>query len=95
MVATIYLVIGIVIGYIIGKRRPKNALVAEQAQEKKAHLEKVMGYFDEHKMATNDDIQALLGVSDATAERYLQEMEVWGKIRQVGRTGKQVTYEKI
>jgi hypothetical protein len=33
-------------------------------------------------------------VSDATATRYLEELELWGHIRQVGRTGKHVTYKK-
>ncbi len=98
-----YLVIGLVIGYILGKRKvgpsvdsgQDSTLITEQAEEKKRNFEKVMAYFDQNRQATNDQIQQLLGVSDATAERYLQEMEVWGKIKQVGRTGKQVTYEKI
>ena len=124
-----YLIIGIVVGYIIGKSfgraqdklgqgkgsfdkapstelrtsQDKSGLIKEQAEEKKRHLEKVVEYINgKHPSTssgqvdfTNDQIQQLLGVSDATAERYLQEMEVWGKIRQVGRTGKQVTYEKI
>ena len=43
--------------------------------------------------ATNDDIQALLEVSDATATAYLQELEKEGRIRQVGDTGQGVYYE--
>lgn len=95
----ILLVVGIVIGYIIsksfGRAQDKLGVVKEQAEEKKKNLEKVMEYFSEHKIATNNDIQVWLGVSDATATRYLDEMELWGKIRQVGRTGRQVTYEKV
>jgi len=33
-------------------------------------------------------------VSDATATRYLEELEKEGFIRQVGRTGRHVYYEK-
>lgn len=44
---------------------------------------------------TNDDIQKLLSVSDATAERYLQELEKQGKLKQYGIIGKEVYYQKI
>lgn len=37
----------------------------------------------------------MLGISDATAERYLNELEKEGKVRQVGGTGSGVFYEKI
>jgi len=44
--------------------------------------------------ATNDDIQRILGVSDATATRYLEALEKEGLIRQVGGKGRGVYYEK-
>jgi Fic family protein len=40
----------------------------------------------------NDDVQALLGVSDATATRYLEELEQGAKIQQVGKTEHSVYY---
>ncbi len=43
----------------------------------------------------NDDVEKLLEVSDATAERYLNELEKEGLIKQVGKTGHSVYYEKI
>ena len=43
---------------------------------------------------TNDEVQKLLNVSDATAERYLNELEKQGKISQIGGTGYQVYYQK-
>lgn len=43
---------------------------------------------------TNDEVEKLLRVSDATATRYLQTLEKEGKIQQVGVTGKAVWYEK-
>lgn len=44
---------------------------------------------------TNNDVEVLLGVSDATATRYLSELEQDGEVRQVGSTGKGVYYIKI
>ena len=43
---------------------------------------------------SNDEVEKLLHVSDATATRYLSALEKQGKIKQVGRTGKAVQYEK-
>jgi Fic family protein len=43
---------------------------------------------------TNDDVQRLVNVSDATATRYLDELEQEKQITQVGREGKYVYYEK-
>ena len=44
---------------------------------------------------TNDEVEKLLHVSDATATRYLQALEKENKIKQTGVTGKAVFYEKI
>ncbi|MBU1092326.1 winged helix-turn-helix transcriptional regulator, partial [Patescibacteria group bacterium] len=44
---------------------------------------------------TNEDVQNLLGVSDATATRYMDELEKEGLVRQVGTSGPNVYYEKI
>ena len=44
---------------------------------------------------TNDEVEKLLHVSDATATRYLDMLEKEGKIRQEGKTGKYVVYVKI
>ncbi|MFH1909864.1 MAG: hypothetical protein ABIJ72_01595 [bacterium] len=43
----------------------------------------------------NDDVEKLLEVSDATAERYLNELEKEGLIKQVGKTGHSVYYDPI
>lgn len=44
---------------------------------------------------TNDEVQAFLSVSDATAERYLQALETQGALRQVGADVKNAYYQKI
>ena len=57
-------------------------------------LLKVMELFAKQTEITNDEVQMLLHVSDATATRYLAEHEKRGKIRQVGTTGRGVKYVK-
>ena len=42
----------------------------------------------------NDDIEALLGVSDATATRYMRELAQLGKVVKQGDRGRGVYYER-
>jgi predicted HTH transcriptional regulator len=65
----------------------------EQAREKKENVKKVLDYFSGRERVSNNDIENLLGISDATAERYLQELEKQGRIKQVGEAGKYVYYQ--
>jgi len=37
----------------------------------------------------------MLGVSNTTAERYLDQLEKAGKLKQIGKTGQGVTYNKV
>lgn len=62
---------------------------------KRKKLEKIMGMFLKQASITNDEVEKLLHVSDATATRYLSQLEKEGKITQVGRTGKSVSYSRI
>jgi uncharacterized protein YfkK (UPF0435 family) len=69
-----------------------NVINPEQIKQRQEHLDKVMEMAKEKNQITNDEVQRVLGVSDATAERYLQELEVLGKLVQVGEKGRQVFY---
>jgi len=70
-----------------------NASKKRDMEESLAKLEKhIAGMSGKIK---NNDVEKLLGVSDATAERYLQEMENRGLLKQIGTTGKHTHYEKI
>src|SRR5680860_1329330 len=69
------------------------ALNDERAAAKQAAVEKVFAGIQQKGSITNDGVQALLGVSDATAERYLQELETAGRINQVGEAGQGVSYK--
>jgi len=68
-----------------------------QAKEKAETRRKILAFFCSslNHEATNNDIEKLLGVSDATATRYLDELEKEGLIKQVGKTGASVYYKKI
>lgn len=79
------------------KQRTENLKLAnETRQEKKREkIEKILEMFSEQKEITNDEVEKLLHVSDATATRYLEQLEKENKIRQVGKTGKGVKYERI
>jgi ribosomal protein S25 len=62
---------------------------------KRAKLDKVMEAITKHGAITNDQVEKLLHVSDATATRYLAQLEKEGKVQQVGKTGKSVKYQKV
>jgi len=58
-------------------------------------LEKILEVLTVKGKITNDEVEKLLHVSDATATRYLSALEKEGKIQQVGKTGKAVEYTRI
>ena len=73
---------------------PSVNLIEKQAQEKAEHLEKIKEFIKYKETIVNNDIQKLLGVSDATATRYLDELEKSGFLKQMGKTGQSVFYSK-
>ncbi|MEK7642814.1 MAG: hypothetical protein AAB392_03400 [Patescibacteria group bacterium] len=72
---------------------------------KRKRLDKILEFLDKNTSTslklrgtgriTNDDVEKLLHVSDATATRYLNILEKEGKIKQIGKTGRNTYYEKI
>lgn len=67
----------------------------KRTEEKNERKERVLEYLREKGKANNDEIQALLGVSDSSATNYLNELEKEGKIHQIGDTGSGVYYELV
>ena len=93
-------IVGVIFGRYFGRRRRTGKMeieskVGEKAENKRENLEKVRRIFDGQDKVANNDIEKLLGVSDATATRYLDDLEKQGFIRQVGTTGHNVYYEKL
>jgi len=62
---------------------------------KRKKRDKIMLALTTKTKITNDEVEKLLHVSDATATRYLSALEKEGKIKQVGKTGHGVVYSKI
>jgi hypothetical protein len=62
---------------------------------KRKKLDKIMTLFLKQSKITNDEVEKFLHVSDATATRYLSQLEQEGKIKQNGKTGHVVFYSKI
>ncbi|MDO8489779.1 MAG: hypothetical protein Q7S47_00005, partial [bacterium] len=76
-VLIIVAVAGVALGMYMARRgktadTSEYALNDERAAAKQAAVEKVFTEIQQKGSITNDGVQALLGVSDATAERYLQ-----------------------
>lgn len=99
----IVLLIGFGAGYWYGKRRVRGEKLKvgesrevsglSQAEvEKEKNLDKVMEMFSPGRELTNDDVEKALGVSDATATRYLDKLEKEDKIVQIGKEGRFVKY---
>ncbi|MBU1092332.1 hypothetical protein KJ836_01490 [Patescibacteria group bacterium] len=99
----IYFIFGVIVGGVVvfilmrkqgnGLSKGRN-LIEVQAEEKEVHKQKIMEVFASREQMTNDDVEELLKVSDATATRYMDELEKEGRVRQVGKTGSHVYYEK-
>ena len=62
---------------------------------KRKKLDKILEAVTKHGSTTNDQVEKLLHVSDATATRYLTQLEKEGKLKQEGKTGKSVKYLKL
>ena len=76
----------------LGLLRQMARATIQLRREKK--LAKIMALFAKQTAVTNDEVEKLLHVSDATATRYLSILEERGKLKQVGHTGRGVRYER-
>ena len=79
------------------QKRKENLEMANTKRQKKKRekINEILNLFSEKSEITNDEVEKLLHVSDATATRYLETLEKEGKIKQVGKSGKYTHYEKI
>lgn len=62
---------------------------------KRKKLDRIMNLFSAKSKITNDEVEKFLHISDATATRYLSQLEKENKIKQTGKTGHSVFYSKI
>src|SRR3989339_2168187 len=75
---------------IISRLLTKARQAIKQRKEKKK--QKILSALAEKGQLTNEDIRKLLRCSDATARRFLTELEKEGKIQQIGNDGISVHY---
>lgn len=91
------LILLIIILILLELRRAKKTIIYQSSKRKgvEEKKEKILGLLKDKNKITNNDVEKLLGVSDASATNYLQELENEDKIKQVGKTGRSVYYELI
>lgn len=98
MTQTILILIGLVIVVLLLWQKTRDRAIGICAAaigldaKKRERKEKVLALLGEHKELSNSDIREALGVSERSVVRYLDELEREGKVKQVGSTGRSVTY---
>jgi Fic family protein len=77
--------------------KPPAGVVAQQKEKKGANMRAILGAFAwaaEGKL-TPDDVEKMLGVSESTALRYLDELEKEGKILKEVSPDRRIYYTKL
>ena len=91
LILIIVAIVGIGVGAYFARKRNGGLLVG-QAKKKAENKARILEFLRENEKVANNDIEKLLEVSDATATRYMNELEKEQKVRQVGKTGNAVYY---
>lgn len=84
--------VGIALGMYIARRNSNAGFIAKQMEQKTVNKQKILTFVQENGKIQNNDVEKLAGVSNATAERYLDELEKEGKLTQHGTIGQGVFY---
>lgn len=84
--------VGIALGMYIARRNANAGFIAKQLEQKAENKKKILDFIQANGKIQNNDVEKLAGVSNATAERYLDELEKGGKIIQHGVIGQGVFY---
>jgi predicted HTH transcriptional regulator len=65
-------------------------------QERKEKIKnQIFEMFKENEKITNSDIVEKLDISKTSTVRYLDELEEEGKVKQIGKVGRNVHYKKL
>jgi predicted HTH transcriptional regulator len=94
--------VGILIGMSLAKNRTAKSgsqissareKASEAIQERNAERKnKILDLAKQKGKIANNDVEEMLGVSDATARNYLDDLEKDGKLKQIGHDGRGVHY---
>jgi len=90
-VLIIVAIAGIAFGMYIA-RRNKGRFISGQMETKSENKQKILDFVQTNGRIQNNDVEKLARVSNATAERYLDELENEGKLTQHGIIGQSVFY---
>jgi predicted HTH transcriptional regulator len=82
---------GITLGMYLA-RRNKGGFISGQMEKKVENKKKILEFVQANGKIQNNDVEKLVSVSNATAERYLDELEKEGKLTQHGVIGQSVFY---
>ena len=93
----IIFIVGVFVGgsliWVIKKRKTGFATFNLERQKAKGQAKgEILKLLKDKTSISNNDVEKLLSVSDATATNYLQELENEGRIDQIGKTGRSVSY---
>ncbi|MDP2665332.1 MAG: DUF977 family protein [bacterium] len=83
---------GIALGMYLARRKTDAGFIAKQMEQKTGNKQKILEFVQANEKIQNNDVEKLAGVSNATAERYLDELEKEGKLTQHGTIGQSVFY---
>lgn len=92
IILIIVAIAGIALGMYIARRNASAGFIAAQTAKKAENKQKILTFVQEHGKIKNNDVEKLARVSNATAERYLDELEKEGKLVQHGVIGQGVFY---
>ena len=92
LILIIVAVVGVALGAYFTSRKSVDGLISEQSTKKAENKEGILEFLQNNKKVTNNDVEKLVNVSHATAERYLDELEKEGKLTQHGKIGQNVFY---
>lgn len=91
------ILVGAFVVYLLLSWRKAPGGIAEytdlRSSEKQNRKERIITALKEKGTITNNDVEKLLNIADATATNYLQQLEQEGKIKQIGTRGRFVHYK--
>ena len=94
IIAIVAGIVGFLLGWTLASRNRDGGLISRQSENKERNKRAIFELLETNHPLTNDEVEKMLGISDATATRYFDELEKEGKVRQVGKTGRHVHYER-
>ena len=76
----------------VAKKENKSELIKAKEEQKSENRQKILDFLQDKEKIANNDVEKLLGVSNSTAERHLDQLEKEGVLKQVGKVGRDVYY---